>query len=111
MDDPKDPIIPARIEWTGDSRDVLRSFPKPSQFELGGEIWKLQIGQRPTNIRPMKSIGKGVFELRARDDAGWYRVIYLSKVDEVIYMLQMTTDRLTKYLGRLEGSPPAELTV
>jgi len=96
MDDHQNLPEPARIEWVGDSRQVLKTFPRSIQFELGGEIWKLQIGQRPSNFKPMKSIGKGVFELRQSDSAGWYRVIYLSKVQGTIYMLHSFVKKSAK---------------
>ena len=35
----------------------------------------------------MPSVGSGVMELKQRDDAGWYRIIYLSRVEETLYML------------------------
>jgi len=35
----------------------------------------------------MKSIGKGVFELKEQDKAGWYRVIYTIEIKNKIYVL------------------------
>ena len=35
----------------------------------------------------MKSIGPGVAELRLRDSTGAYRVIYVAKFEEAIYVL------------------------
>lgn len=35
----------------------------------------------------MSSIGPGVFELRDQDERAWYRVIYLSRVCDVIHAL------------------------
>jgi phage-related protein len=35
----------------------------------------------------MQSIGKGVFELKDSDDRTWYRVIYLARLNDVIYVL------------------------
>jgi phage-related protein len=35
----------------------------------------------------MQSIGQGVFELKAQDEATWYRVIYLARVEDTIYVL------------------------
>lgn len=35
----------------------------------------------------MPSIGKGVFELKDGDERAWYRVIYLSVIDGVLYVL------------------------
>jgi len=35
----------------------------------------------------MRSIGPGVFELHDQDERAWYRVIYLSRVRDVIHVL------------------------
>ena len=35
----------------------------------------------------MPSIGPGVFELRDQDERSWYRVVYLSRIEDVIYVL------------------------
>jgi len=39
------------------------------------------------NVRPMQSIGQGVFELKDADDRSWYRVVYLARVRDTIYIL------------------------
>lgn len=86
----------AVVAWEGDSLDVVRSFPKPIREELGLDIRRLQQGQKPYDSRPMKSIGRGVFELRQRDARGWYRLIYLTKVGNTIYMLHAFTKKSAK---------------
>lgn len=35
----------------------------------------------------MESVGPGVWELKEEDERAWYRVIYLSRIDDVIYIL------------------------
>jgi phage-related protein len=35
----------------------------------------------------MQSIGQGVFELKAADEAAWYRVIYLARIEDTIHVL------------------------
>lgn len=35
----------------------------------------------------MESIGPGVWELKEQDERAWYRIIYLAKIDSVIYVL------------------------
>lgn len=35
----------------------------------------------------MQSIGKSVYELKTDDDAAWYRLMYLARIDDVIYVL------------------------
>jgi len=54
---------------------------------LGFQLWQLQRGERPIDYRPLPSVGPGVFELRDQDERAWYRVIYLSRISEVIYVL------------------------
>ena len=41
----------------------------------------------PTNYRPLPSIGPGVFELRDQDERSWYRLVYLSRIRGVVYVL------------------------
>src|SRR5271166_1153500 len=80
---PKDAVI----AWEDDSREVISSFPDAAKYNLGVDLRLLQQGQQPTDYRPMRSIGPGVFELRDQDERAWYRVIYLSRVRDVIHVL------------------------
>jgi len=77
----------ATIAWEGDSREVLKSFPEDIRQNFGFELWELQLGERPSDYRPLTSIGPGVFELRDQDERAWYRVVYLSRINDVIYVL------------------------
>jgi len=80
---PKDAVI----AWEGDSREVISSFLDEAKHNLGFDLRLLQQGQQPTDYRAMGSIGPGVFELRDQDERAWYRVIYLSRVRDVIHVL------------------------
>ena len=77
----------AAVAWEGDSREVLQSFPDGVRQNLGFQLWLLQQGERPTDSRPLPSVGPGVFELRDQDERAWYRLIYLSRVHDVINIL------------------------
>jgi phage-related protein len=77
----------AAIVWEGDSREVLHSFPDGVRQNLGFQLWQLQRGEKPADYRPLPSIGTGVFELRDQDERAWYRVVYLSRIKDVIYVL------------------------
>ena len=77
----------AAIAWEGDSLEVISNFPDPVKQNLGYQLRLLQKGERPTDYRPVTSIGSGVFELREQDKRAWYRVIYLSRINHVIYVL------------------------
>jgi len=80
---PKDAVI----AWEGDSKEVLSSFPGAAKRNLGFDLRLLQQGEQPMDYRPITSIGPGVFELRDQDERAWYRVIYLSRVRDVIHVL------------------------
>ena len=77
----------AAIAWERDSLEVISSFPAHVKQNLGYQLRLLQKGERPLDYRPVASIGSGVFELREEDKRGWYRVIYLSRINDVIYVL------------------------
>jgi len=77
----------ATVAWEGDSREVLRSFSEVVRQNLGFELWQLQQGDSPRDYRSLPSIGSGVFELRDQDERAWYRVVYLSRIEGVIYVL------------------------
>jgi phage-related protein len=77
----------AAIVWEGDSREVLHFFPDGVRQNLGFQLWQLQQGERPADYRPLPSIGTGVFELRDQDERAWYRVVYLSRINDVIHVL------------------------
>ena len=87
----------AAISWEGDSLEVLKAWPREIQRDFGLSLLKLQEGIRPTlAARPMKSIGQGVFELKAADEAAWYRVIYLARIEDTIYVLDSFTKKSRK---------------
>ena len=47
----------------------------------------MQRGEQPDDFKPMPSIGKGVEELRMRDDTGTYRVVYTARLADAVYVL------------------------
>jgi phage-related protein len=87
----------ASIAWEGDSYEILKVWPREIRHDIGLSLRNLQEGERPTlAVRPMQSIGQGVFELKAADEAAWYRVIYLSKIGDTIYVLDSFTKKTRK---------------
>jgi phage-related protein len=75
------------IEWLGDSRKALQSFPSAAQRVAGFELRNIQKGMQPSDFKPMPSIGTGVEELRIWVEEGTYRVIYLARLREAVYVL------------------------
>ena len=84
---PRDPA-PAIIAWEGDSKDVLSRFPAEVKSTLGFSLRQIQNRRLPLcEHRPMPSVGKGVWELKDGDARTWYRVMYLTRIGDVIHVL------------------------
>ncbi len=47
----------------------------------------VQIGRDPDDWKPLAGVGSGVREIRIRDEAGAFRVIYVAKFADAIYVL------------------------
>ncbi len=95
MSKAKPPI--AAVMWEGDSWDTLKTWPREIQHSFGVALREMQEGRRPTlSARPMQSIGKGVFELKDADEATWYRLLYLARVEDAIYVLDCFTKNTRK---------------
>ena len=75
------------IVWLGDSLEVLQGFPKTVRIDLGSDLRRIQIGEVPLNSKPMKTVGRGVRELRARDRNNQYRTMYVVKKGDNIFVL------------------------
>jgi phage-related protein len=76
------------ISWEGNSLETLQGWPKAIRVDFGHSLNLMQEGQAPkSEVRPMSSIGSGIVELKESDDRAWYRVIYLSRINDVIYVL------------------------
>jgi len=77
----------AEIHWEGDALQVLSRFPSAVKQDLGYNLRRLQQGKPPICAsRPMQSTGRGVFELKDQDERAWYRVIYLARIRDVMYV-------------------------
>ncbi len=75
------------ITFLGDSLEELRAFPQGARRAAGMQLDKVQRGLMPDNWKPMKTVGAGVCEIRAKDEAGIYRVIYIATFAEAVYVL------------------------
>ena len=75
------------VEFRGSSLDDLRAFPVPARREAGYQLDRVQQGHEPDVWKPMPRIGSGVQEIRIRDAAGAFRVIYVAKFADAVYVL------------------------
>ena len=75
------------IAFQGTSLDDLRAFPEAARREAGYQLDQVQRGLEPDDWKPMPSVGPGVREVRVRDEAGTFRVIYTATRPEAVYVL------------------------
>lgn len=76
-----------RLEFLGDALEQLRDFPETARKEAGVQLHKVQQGIEPSDWKPMTSVGQGVREIRIRDEAGIFRVLYIAKIEDTVYVL------------------------
>lgn len=87
------------IRWIGSAYDDLLKFPDLPRREAGFQLGRIQAGLDPDDWKSIDDIGKGIREIRIRDVAGIFRVLYVAKFEEAIYVLhcfQKKTQATTK---------------
>ncbi len=75
------------VRFLGNSRRVLRAFPTSARQTAGYQLERIQMGMSAEDFKPMPSIGKGVEEIRIRDESGAYRVVYTARLAEAVYVI------------------------
>jgi phage-related protein len=75
------------VRFVGSARDDIGAFPKAVRLRAGHELFMVQVGRDPDDWKPMSSVGAGVCEIRVRDPSGAYRVIYVAKFADAVYVL------------------------
>jgi phage-related protein len=76
-----------RLRFVGSARHDLAAFPKAARARAGFELFAVQAGRDPTDWKPMTSVGPGACEIRVRDATGVYRVIYVARFHDAVYVL------------------------
>ena len=75
------------VRFLGDSLKCLREFPDDARQDAGRQLDRVQRGKQPDDFKPMPSIGRVVEEIRVWDEAGTFRVIYLARLADAVYVL------------------------
>lgn len=75
------------IIFLGDSLQNIRSFPEDARQDMGRQLLLVQRGDLPCDWKPMKTVGKGVKEIRVRVQAGAFRTVYIATLKDAVYVL------------------------
>ncbi|MDT8428140.1 MAG: type II toxin-antitoxin system RelE/ParE family toxin [Pseudomonadales bacterium] len=67
-----------KLEFLGTCQEDIRSFPVEARRDAGFQLHFVQMGQDPSDWKPMKTIGVGAVEIRIHKEGEW-RIIYVAK--------------------------------
>ncbi len=84
-----------KLLFVGSSLDDLKSFPLDARRDAGFNLHAIQNGLQPSDFKPMKTVGAGAYEIRVRVQGEW-RIIYVAKFDEAIYVLHAFQKKTSK---------------
>ena len=75
------------IRWVGSAFVDLLSFPDEARRQAGFELGKVQAGLEPEDWKPFDVVVAGTREIRVRHASGAFRVLYVAKFEEAVYVL------------------------
>jgi len=78
------------IDWRGSSLNDLKDdklFTQNARQEAGHQLSQIQAGLEPDHWKPFNEVGAGTKEIIIDLDDGWFRVMYVAKFPEAVYVL------------------------
>ena len=92
----KHTLVMKPLRFLGTSlQDLKTEFPVQARRKAGFQLKNVQTGKPPGDWKPMTTIGASVMELRIRVN-GEYRVIYVAKFVEAVYVLHVFAKQTSK---------------
>jgi phage-related protein len=76
-----------QLLWAASAYDDLLAFPVEARRYAGFQLDKVQSGLDPDDWKPFDVVGAGTKEIRIREANGIYRVMYIAKFEEAVYVL------------------------
>ncbi|MFM0596316.1 type II toxin-antitoxin system RelE/ParE family toxin [Paraburkholderia dilworthii] len=93
-------VCEKELRWIGSSYRDLLAFPEEARRQAGFQLGKIQAGLDPDDWKSFDSIGPGTREIRIKEANGIFRVMYVTKFVNALYVLhclQKKTQRLTPH--------------
>jgi phage-related protein len=81
------------IRWLGTTRDDIREQRPAIRYELGHQLFRVQMGLMPNNYQAVSTVGPGVYEVRVQDVDGIARLMYVAKFHDTICVLHVFTKK------------------
>lgn len=80
-------MVKKTLEWLGDSRRTVKTFPTSIQDEIGYALYLAQVGEKHASAKPMHGLGPGVMEIASNDASGAFRAIYMLAIGTKVYVV------------------------
>ncbi|MDP2783334.1 MAG: type II toxin-antitoxin system RelE/ParE family toxin [Sulfurimicrobium sp.] len=83
-------MIEKPIDWRGSSLKDIKDegiFTPEARREAGRQLGVIQEGEEPDHCKPFNEVGAGTKEIIIDLGDGWFRVLYVAKFPEAVYVL------------------------
>ena len=88
------------VRFVSSSLNDLRAFPKAPRQDMGRQINRVQQELNPQDWKLMPRVGRGVREIRIRDEGNTYRCMYVTNIGDAVYVLHVFRKKLQKTLAK-----------
>ena len=84
------------VKFLGSSLYDLRKFQKAARHDIGRQLHRVQRGREPNDWKPMPTVGRGVREIRIRAEGNAYRTLYITHIEDAVYVLHAFVKKTRK---------------
>ena len=77
------------IVWMANTKKNLMAFPLEVKKKIGYKLQLIQSGEIPTDTKPFKGVGSGVYEIALKHSKEAYRCVQAVRLGEKIYILHV----------------------
>ncbi len=84
------------VQWMGNSLKVLRSFPDAVKQGVGFALYLAQNGEAASQVKRMKGLGGGVYEIVEDHDTDTYRAVYVVRLKTAVFVLHAFQKKSTR---------------
>ncbi len=92
----KQPEKKPTLWYSASILDEVRLWPKEVTEEIGRQLNKIEYGGQASDFKSMAAIGSGVYEIRHSERGDQYRLIYVAKFKEAIYVIHVISKKKTQ---------------
>lgn len=76
-----------KVIWLFDTLEKLKEFPETVKDSVGYTLYKIQEGLVPKNVKHLVGLKPTAMEIITEFDKNAYRIIYTTKINDVIFVL------------------------